>query len=332
MNEAESPFTSHICIDGRFYTEITDRALHNVRPGQFVGNDGTIYDSYTKTFRHPTISRYILTYVYFNDNSRIHIGVHRLLMLVFMHEEGCENLVVNHQDGNKHNDKLSNLEWTTTQGNNIHAIETGLNNITGENSHFAKLTKEQVEEICKELASSERYYGQYSKLAKKHDVAETTIADIAKGKQWKNESAKFNLDYENNAGVESILTEAQVREICEEISKGRYHGQNVDLGRKYGVSPSTIKEIIAGRSWASVSKDYNIEPKVNTKLSEDKIHQICQIIESYGYFNNEVYDVILKQLGLVHSSQLRHNIRRIYRKDKGCYDNITAQYNWTYNP
>ena len=51
--------------------------------------------------------------------------VHQLVAVAFIPnaDYGC---VVNHLDGNKQNNALSNLEVTTTQGNNLHAHKTGL--------------------------------------------------------------------------------------------------------------------------------------------------------------------------------------------------------------
>ena len=55
--------------------------------------------------------------------------VHRLVALTFL--ENPENKeFVNHIDGNKLNNQLTNLEWTTCLENNIHKINNGLSNWT----------------------------------------------------------------------------------------------------------------------------------------------------------------------------------------------------------
>lgn len=61
-------------------------------------------------------------------------GLHRLLCYVFKHpNKPIINLVINHIDGNKSNNNLDNLEWTTYLGNMYHA---GANNLTSKCTPF----------------------------------------------------------------------------------------------------------------------------------------------------------------------------------------------------
>ena len=53
-----------------------------------------------------------------------HFYVHRLVAEAFCERpEGAT--VVNHLDGDRHNNDASNLEWTTHKGNSAHAAQTG---------------------------------------------------------------------------------------------------------------------------------------------------------------------------------------------------------------
>jgi len=79
-----------------------------------------------------------------DDGKRHRYSVHRLILENFNPVEGMENLQVNHIDGNKRNNKLSNLEWTTCQENIDHAIN---NNLRAKVNGASKLTIEQVKEI-----------------------------------------------------------------------------------------------------------------------------------------------------------------------------------------
>ena len=51
--------------------------------------------------------------------------VHRLVAMTYI-ENPLNKPVVNHKDGNRQNNTVSNLEWVTSQENTIHAVNTGL--------------------------------------------------------------------------------------------------------------------------------------------------------------------------------------------------------------
>ncbi len=48
------------------------------------------------------------------------VRVHRLVALTYIDKSNKKHNVVNHKDGVKTNNKLSNLEWTDAKGNSLH--------------------------------------------------------------------------------------------------------------------------------------------------------------------------------------------------------------------
>lgn len=74
--------------------------------------------------------------------------VHRLVMMAFKPIEDMDNLEVNHIDGDKKNNALSNLEWCSSSENQKHAFQTGLQQPRkGEKSNFSKLTQADIDKI-----------------------------------------------------------------------------------------------------------------------------------------------------------------------------------------
>lgn len=111
------------------------------------------------------------------NNKAKHYLVHKLVALCFI-ENQHNKCCVNHKDGNKLNNHVSNLEWCTIQENTIHAAKNKLfPDNSGSNNGHAKLRKSDILEIRK---SNESPY----KIGPKYNVSPATIYDIRKRRSW----------------------------------------------------------------------------------------------------------------------------------------------------
>lgn len=142
-----------------------------------VTEDGRIYSFRAKRFLRPGIKQgYPITELCINMK-RKRIYIHRLVALAYF---GPSNLHVNHKDGNKENNHISNLEYCTQAENNRHAIATGLRTSNPEKIKGTKATWQIVNAIRSEFSNNVTY----KKLANKYKLGITTVFDIVNNKTW----------------------------------------------------------------------------------------------------------------------------------------------------
>ncbi len=150
--------------------------LGNVRSFKAVSKGGNLKPVYRKGYLTVTLRK--------NGVSKIH-SIHRLIATAFI--PNPDNLpCVNHKDGNKLNNDLSNLEWCTYSHNNKHAYKTGLKNYAftgGENSANHKLTESEVKFIRENYKKNDAIYGGRA-LAKRFNVSDSCISSVMLGKSW----------------------------------------------------------------------------------------------------------------------------------------------------
>lgn len=114
------------------------------------------------------------------DGKNRHVLVHRLVATAFHGQPGPDQ-VANHKDGDKTNNRASNLEWVTQAENMRHAVETGLQrSARGEAAGNSKLNRHQVRHIRAHLAAGERV----KTIAQRFGVSQRAIRSISTGRTW----------------------------------------------------------------------------------------------------------------------------------------------------
>jgi hypothetical protein len=161
-----------------------------------------------------------------------------------------EGLEVNHKDRDPSNNQPENLEYVTHSQNMRHAVATGRKQLRGADCPSAKLTEPEVLSARESRSAGTPV----EHLARQHGVSHTTMHSAVTGKTWAHVGGpRSATPAEGHARGEghynSVLTEADVREIRRTYRRHcRTFGSGA-LGRKYGVTPQTIGQIVRGMWW-----------------------------------------------------------------------------------
>jgi hypothetical protein len=128
----------------------------------------------------------------------VRVYLHRLVASQFCcKSEGCD--FVNHKDGNKMNNRPSNLEWVTAGDNVRHALASGLMQkrtreelkaaVRASHEKNSTFTKNEADEIVREYWSMAQ--PKYATIAKRRGCHTDTVRRIVLGKQkiFKREAA-----------------------------------------------------------------------------------------------------------------------------------------------
>lgn len=174
------------------------------------------------------------------------LSVHRLVAELFIRPIP-EGMVVNHIDGDKHNNRVDNLEIVTSQENSQHAVDMGLSvGRSGEAHHNSKLTTSKVLEIYHYIQL--RYSNQ--KIAEIMGVDHRTISQIRKGEKWAKLYKSFGMTYIEPINVNKDL------HLCLNVLRLLETHTNKEISDMYDLEPSLISRVRSKQTWLKIWKIY----------------------------------------------------------------------------
>lgn len=112
-------------------------------------------------------------------------AIHRLVAAAFICPRPTDAHQVNHMDGNKSNNRASNLEWVTPAENIHHACRLGLAP-KGDTHGSRILSSADAERIRKRAQQGETG----AALAREYGVTRGNVYHILSGLNWKNEGGQ----------------------------------------------------------------------------------------------------------------------------------------------
>lgn len=222
--------------ENEVFLYITNEMVKGIRPWYLVSNYGNVYSTNSRRLLNLTTSAdgYKVCTVRTIDNKGITIYVHRVEMMAFKYESGCEFLDVDHVNCNKLDNYITNLEWVTTSENTRRAAENGLL-LCGEDAPWTKVSDIKVHEICSMYVSG---YG-ISEIANTLSCGIDSVFRIVHGIGRTNVSSLYDIE----SRYRNVFTIEQLHMICNTFSTYRNH--------KY----SDIKRIISYNLGRVITRD-----------------------------------------------------------------------------
>ena len=150
-----------------------------------VDRRGNVYNKKSKKRKTPVLSSggYYRVQLSERGMKPQSFAIHRLVASAFI-DNPYNKPDVNHKDGVKSHNCVSNLEWVTKSENVLHAFKNNLNSNKGELNPKSKLNEEMVKQIwsyindpCNSLT--------FSQIGDLFGVSKPTISHINRGDTWK---------------------------------------------------------------------------------------------------------------------------------------------------
>lgn len=217
-------------------------------PGYHASRDGRIWSDISNKWLCPQVHRRGYLFVLLRLPNKTHRNryVHRLVALTYI--PNPENKPqVNHIDGDKQNNDVTNLEWSSNLENAQHAIA---NNLMPHNV----VSDAQVHDICAKLEEGISVV----EIMRETGIPYFTLSAIRLGRNWKHISSQYEIPIKRRRA--EPLTEEQVHLVCKYLQKGLSVRH---VANACAISADIVRKIHKQQSFKHISQHYNLHGRNN---------------------------------------------------------------------
>lgn len=160
-----------------------------------------------------------------------------------------KDLEADHIDGDKLDNRISNLQWLTPKENQDKATKNK-EHLRGDECGPSIYTSDQIKSVCIELERNKLKIKDISKLT---GVNRFTIHQIMKKKAWIEISENYQIDNYIVTRSDSILNPPEIHKICQLLVKGE---SPANIAHTMNINPALVYKTKYGLIYRSVSKNY----------------------------------------------------------------------------
>jgi len=216
--------------------------------GYWVTTKGRVYSTKSNKWLKLFVRNHKYScYPEFKRNGETTTYVHRCVAELFIPRPDKSKDQVNHIDGNKSNNNITNLEWVTQTENQVHSWETGLRAMTDEHKeklsvsnrgNNAKVTETDVRNMFKDFNKGV----EHTELAVKYGVDRRHISAILAGKCWGYLGLKTTRQVSAGGSEKTQFDKVLVVSILEDLDAGMTKSK---VYAKYDISRFLVNRIVA---------------------------------------------------------------------------------------
>lgn len=289
-------------LPGTFYEAMKFVTYPGVQPNTYlVTTSGTIFNASTHLPVDQTESNgYCGLRLYTIIGRSIPLFVHRIVAYEFCNPPmDYDSRIVNHIDGNKHNNYANNLEWITMAANNQHARElySGVSSL-GENGR-KNITDEFVHSLCKEFVKGKSNTEIMKSTGMENNNANhTLLRDIRGGYTWIHITRQYTFD---RSSKKHAYTLEEKDQITEYIRQGK---RDIEIFVIMNKRPFISKQDTVTSEFKTISSlrqkehkrletlgQYKVKSKTTPTYTDEEIDIIKTLIKR-GKSNAEIYYTI----------------------------------------